>query len=63
EIKNEKVYITDETGPYACGENVTGVYKWIIKDSKVTFTAVKDECGGRKSFMTSNLFTIKKLNP
>ena len=59
EIKNEQVYITDETGPYACGENMTGVYKWIIKDNKVTFTVVKDECTGRKNFMTTKPFTIK----
>ena len=59
EVKNEQVYITDETGPYACGENMTGVYKWVIKDNKVTFTAIKDECGGRKNFMTSNPFKIK----
>ena len=49
EVKNERVYVTDETGPYACGENITGVYKWIIKDNKVTFTVVKDECTGRKN--------------
>ena len=59
EVKNEQVYITDETGPYACGENMTGVYKWIIKDNKVTFTVVKDECTGRKNFMTTKPFTIK----
>jgi len=59
EIKNNRLYITDKKGPYACLNNPKATYKWIIKDNKVTLIVVKDECGGRKAALTSQSFIME----
>ena len=59
EIKNNRLYITDKKGPYACLENPNATYRWIIKDNKVTLIVVKDECSGRKAALTSQSFIME----
>ncbi len=31
-IKNNRLYITDKKGPYACPENPNATYRWVIND-------------------------------
>jgi hypothetical protein len=59
ETKNNRLYIIDKKGPYACLENPNATYRWIIKDNKVTLIAVKDECSGRKAALTSQPFIME----
>ena len=59
EIKDNRLIITDKKGSHACLNNPKATYKWIIKNKKVTLTAVKDECSGRKAALTSHPFIIE----
>lgn len=58
-IKNNRLYITDKKGPYACPENPSATYRWIINDKDVTLIAVTDECSGRKDALTSQTFKME----
>jgi predicted secreted protein len=58
-IKNNRLYITDKKGPYACPENPNATYRWVINDKDVTLIAVTDECSGRKNALTSQTFKME----
>ena len=58
-IKNNRLYITDKKGPYACPENPNATYRWVINDKDVTLIAVTDECSGRKDALTSQTFKME----
>ncbi len=58
-IKNNRLYITDKKGPYACPDNPSATYRWIINDKDVTLIAVTDECSGRKDALTSQTFIME----
>ena len=59
EIKDNMLIVTDKKGSHACLNNPKATYKWIIKDNKVTLTAIKDECSGRKAALTSHPFIME----
>lgn len=58
-IKNNRLYITDKKGPYACQENPNATYRWVINDKDVTLIAVTDECSGRKDTLTSQTYKME----
>jgi hypothetical protein len=46
-----------ESGPAACkGAQATGVYKWRLSGTHLTFTRLADKCSGR-SFVLGHAFT------
>jgi hypothetical protein len=48
-IKGEQFEITDMQGPWACtkAEEKTGVYRWKLDKSELTFSKVADRCEAR----------------
>jgi hypothetical protein len=58
-IKNNRLYITDKKGPYACQDNPNATYRWIINDKDVTLIAVTDDCSGRKDALTSHTYKME----
>ena len=59
EIKDNQLIVTDKKGSHACLNNPKATYRWVIKDNKVTLTAVKDECSGRRAALTSQSFMME----
>ena len=59
EIKDNELIVTDKKGSHACLNNPTATYRWVIKNNKVTLTAVKDECSGRKAALTTHSFAME----
>jgi hypothetical protein len=51
----DELKITDEKGEIACNNSaglVTGTYKWMLENKKLTLTVVDDKCEGRRQFLT-----------
>jgi hypothetical protein len=43
----------DLAGPFACrGAQATGVYSWRLVGRRLTLTAVREPCSGRKTILT-----------
>jgi hypothetical protein len=54
-ISKDDISISDNR----CSSN-PGKYKFSIKEDKLTFTLVSDECGGRNSFLPNDEWNRKK---
>jgi predicted ABC-type sugar transport system permease subunit len=52
-IVGNRITIHDVDGPLACrGAQATGVYSWRISGKRLTLTAVREPCAGRKTILT-----------
>jgi hypothetical protein len=52
-ITAKRVTFHDLSGPFKCtGSQAVGTYGWSLKGKRLTFTAVKDPCAGRKAVLT-----------
>jgi predicted ABC-type sugar transport system permease subunit len=52
-IVGNRITIHDVDGPFACrGAQATGVYSWRISGKRLTLTAVREPCAGRKTILT-----------
>jgi hypothetical protein len=52
-IAGKRITFHDLGGPFACrGARATGVYTWRIAGTRLTLTAVREPCSGRKTILT-----------
>jgi hypothetical protein len=63
-VQNDHVSFADQDGPNACPkEQAAGTYQVSYDVDTVTFTAVDDQCAGRKIILSSHALTrTKALN-
>jgi len=59
EIRDDRLYLWDLSGPMACPESQTGIYDFTITDNTMILSLVEDDCLGRK-MMGPNVSWIKK---
>jgi hypothetical protein len=52
-IAGKRITFHDLRGPFACrGAQATGVYSWRVTGKRLTLTAVRELCAGRKTILT-----------
>jgi hypothetical protein len=52
-IAGNRITFHDLAGPFAChGAQATAVYTWRVSGARLTLTAVREPCAGRKSILT-----------
>ena len=52
-IVGNRITFHDLAGPFSCrGTQATGVYSWRVTGNRLTLTAVREPCGGRKTILT-----------
>jgi hypothetical protein len=52
-IAGSRITFHDLGGPFACrGAQATGVYSWRVTGKRLTLTAVREPCAGRKTILT-----------
>ena len=60
-VQNDHVSFADQDGPNACPkEQAAGTYQVSYDVDTLTFTAVDDQCAGRKIILSSHALTRKK---
>lgn len=59
-IVGNRITFHDIGGPFAChGAQATGVYSYRIAGKRLTLTAVKEPCAGRKTILTKPFTRIQ----
>ena len=52
-IVGNRITFHDLGGPFSCrGAQATGVYSWRVSGKRLTLTAVREPCTGRKTILT-----------
>jgi hypothetical protein len=52
-IVGNRITFHDLGGPFSCrGTQATGIYSWRLTGKRLTLTAVREPCGGRKTILT-----------
>jgi hypothetical protein len=52
-IAGQRITFHDLAGPFSCrGAQATGVYSWRLSGKRLTLTAVREPCAGRKTILT-----------
>jgi len=52
-IVGNRITFHDLGGPFSCrGAQATGVYSWRVSGKRLTLTAVREPCAGRKTILT-----------
>jgi len=52
-IVANRITLHDLAGPFSCrGAQATGVYSWRISGKRLTLTAVREPCAGRRTILT-----------
>jgi hypothetical protein len=52
-IVGNRITFHDIGGPFSCrGAQATGVYSWRVNGKRLTLTAVREPCTGRKTILT-----------
>ena len=52
-IVGNRITLHDLGGPFSCrGTQATGVYSWHVSGKRLTLTAVREPCTGRKTILT-----------
>jgi hypothetical protein len=52
-IVGNRITFHDLAGPFSCrGAQATGVYSWRVSGKRLTLTAVREPCAGRKTILT-----------
>ena len=52
-IVGNRITFHDLAGPFSCrGAQATGVYSWRVSGKRLTLTAVREPCTGRKTILT-----------
>lgn len=53
QVAGNRITFHDLNGPFACrGAQATGVYSWRVSGKRLTLTAVREPCAGRKTILT-----------
>jgi hypothetical protein len=59
-IAGNRITFHDLGGPFACrGTQATGVYGWRIAGTRLTLTAVREPCAGRKTILTKPFTRVR----
>ena len=52
-IAGNRITFHDLAGPFSCrGAQATGVYSWRVSGKRLTLTAVREPCAGRRTILT-----------
>lgn len=52
-IVGNRITFHDLDGPFSCrGAQATGVYSWRVSGKRLTLTAVREPCAGRRTILT-----------
>ena len=58
-IVGSRITFHDLTGPFSCrGAQATAVYSWRVSGKRLTLTAVREPCAGRRTILTKPFMQI-----
>jgi hypothetical protein len=59
-IAGNRITFHDLGGPFACrGAQASGVYSWRVTGTRLTLTAVREPCAGRKTILTKPFTRVR----
>jgi hypothetical protein len=59
-IAGSRITFHDLGGPFACrGSQATGVYSWRVTGKRLTLTAVREPCAGRRTILTKPFTRVR----
>ncbi|HJZ67080.1 MAG TPA: hypothetical protein VKF81_02960 [Blastocatellia bacterium] len=55
-VVKDELEVRDEKGALACAPEQTGKYKWKMEGKRLVFTKVEDQCEGRATALTTQIW-------
>jgi hypothetical protein len=59
-VSNDRIWISDKEGRYACAQSGPGEYQWKSESDRLSFVRIDDDCEGRIKSLTSQPLVRQK---